>query len=206
MKKFKRKKGSRKGIPEKKKKILTKQTVWGLGIIFLMTASVIGFMWSDGGDVSYGEYQFKQSGNQWTTEINEGVATFYTLPQEVDYINLSSSALGVIKNTRMIYMTFDPDELDLTYIDLVRFDLEDSLPRYFEIFAVSGMTDESDDYDLPIVTCANATQFTPVIYMRSGNKTGISYENGCIIAEASINFNFVRIRDRILYGLFGIIK
>src|SRR3989339_224583 len=46
----------------------------------------------------------------------------------------------------------------------------------------------------------------PVVYFRHGNATSIHLENDCIIAEAAENAGFIMVKDRLLYGMLGVIK
>jgi len=177
-------------------------------IILIMVASAIGYMWSGGEEFRYKDFRFKrsESSNLWYSEINGQQVSFYSLPPDAGHVNVTEGVISTISGTKMIYITFDPNQTDLTYLDLTRFDLSENLPKYFDIYAVSGMTANYTGYALPIVTCENATAFLPVVYLKRGNKTEVYFEGNCIIAEAATSSDFIRIRDRIMYGLFGIIN
>ena len=75
----------------------------------------------------------------------------------------------------------------------------------FNVFIRAGFTEENQN-NVPIITCNDSTNFIPVIYFKSSNVTKVSIDNNCIIAEASNQADVIRIKDRLLYGIFGIIK
>jgi hypothetical protein len=51
-----------------------------------------------------------------------------------------------------------------------------------------------------------SSAYVPVIYFKYGNSTRIDFDNNCIIAEASSNVDFVRVKDRMLYEMLGVVK
>ena len=59
---------------------------------------------------------------------------------------------------------------------------------------------------MPIIACNDATLNVPVVYFKHGNATNIHIENNCIIAEASANADFIMVKDRLLYGMLGVMK
>jgi hypothetical protein len=75
----------------------------------------------------------------------------------------------------------------------------------FNIFVRQGFTAEND-YNFPVITCEDPTNFVPVIYFRSFNETKVYMEDNCIIAEALRQEDVERIKDRMVYGILGIIK
>ena len=68
-----------------------------------------------------------------------------------------------------------------------------------------GFTEENK-FDFPIITCDDATESIPVIYFRGANQTAIYEEANCIIAEAKREADFLRIKDRLIFGVFGVIE
>jgi hypothetical protein len=87
----------------------------------------------------------------------------------------------------------------------------------YNVFVRRGFTANST-YALPIITCNDSTENVPVVYFREGsatsttnrtnttNTTNIHLEGSCIIAEAKTNAGFVMAKDRLLYGILGVIK
>ena len=74
----------------------------------------------------------------------------------------------------------------------------------FNIFIRSGFTTPQNNF--PVLSCDDATEFVPVVYFKSGNFTKISLENNCILAEAAAHADVIRLKDRLVYGILGIIQ
>ena len=68
-----------------------------------------------------------------------------------------------------------------------------------------GFTTENE-YNIPVITCADATPTVPVLYFQRTNETKVYREGSCIILEAATDFDLLRLKDRILYGIFGVMK
>ena len=73
------------------------------------------------------------------------------------------------------------------------------------IYAISGITNNSINYNLPIITCENATSYVPVIHLKEGNDTKFSLKDDCIMAESSSKEGFIALKDIIIYTIFDII-
>lgn len=63
----------------------------------------------------------------------------------------------------------------------------------------------NNTFDMPIITCEDATPVVPIIYFKQSNQTKVSLEENCIIVEARNNIDILRIKDRLLYSMLGII-
>ncbi len=75
----------------------------------------------------------------------------------------------------------------------------------YNIYLRRGFT-TNNTFNLPAIACDDATSAVPVIYFRKGNATKIYLKNSCIIAEAPSNQEFIKAKDRILYGMLGVMK
>ena len=107
--------------------------------------------------------------------------------------------ITILREAPLILFTFDPDSESIYYIEMIRFDLVENLNKY----SVSGTTKPSDDYMLDIITCDNATSGQPVIYFNMSDQTEIIKKGNCIVANAK-NYEFLKIRDLILYASYGV--
>jgi hypothetical protein len=189
----------------KKQKESKKQTWMMAFIAFIMITSVIGFVWQGGTNkVRYNGIPFVEEANGWSTKIKGKNLIFNYLPQEVDYINVSPLLAQRLTNTVEIDTTYDVDDPFAEYIAKVQYTMGIGL-GHFEVFVVSGFTSENE-FAKPIITCENATVYVPVIYFKKSNQTMISLENNCIIAEAFYGEDLVKVKDRLLYAIFGVIK
>ncbi|PIN85997.1 hypothetical protein COV19_07310 [Candidatus Woesearchaeota archaeon CG10_big_fil_rev_8_21_14_0_10_44_13] len=206
MKKFKKTgrmmKESVEAEPERKKLIST-PTIFAIIIIVIMVASGIGYMWEGGNAIIYNEFKFNEAGDRIYTKIDGKRIDFSTLPENAEMINASKEAFWVIKNTKMVYMTSEPDSLFKKGIASAEFELQKSLAQE-GIYSVYAFTD-ANEFNITQVTCRNATLNVPVIYFMNSTETRITYDDGCIIMSAESDFAFTALKDRLMYGFYGII-
>ncbi|MBW2981481.1 hypothetical protein KY343_01245 [Candidatus Woesearchaeota archaeon] len=176
-----------------------------LFIVILMVGSVVGYMFGrDSGETyKYNDYKFLRAGNKFILKINGADIEFDYLPLDVSDINISSEILNKLSNKIEIDSTYDKDNKFKEGISVAQYDLE----QYFNIigiYFVNGLTAEND-YGMPIITCNTITESVPVLYFKESNQTKIWIENDCIIAEARSEIDFIRIKDRMIYGLLGVL-
>lgn len=153
--------------------------------------------------VKYGNHKFTRSEQDslWHfTNYDQGY-TFNYLPQEVDFLNISDGFVAKLKDTLEIDTTSEPDSRFAESISVAQFSLSQNLPQKFIRI---GFT-ENSTYDVPILTCDDATSNIPVIYFRSSNQTTIVEQGNCLIAESRDDYGFLRVKDRILYSILELI-
>lgn len=213
MKKFKKsKKRMLESQADQKEEKKSSKTLWmSLFICAIMILSVIGFMSNDGNsnsNLKYNNFSFSLTeDNQWILNPKspeKQQIMFYNHPSEVDYINISSETSSMLADTKMIYVTSDPDDLFKDAIGLAEFEMKDIMEKQ-GVYFVYSFTKENV-FNKTIITCKNATFSVPVLYFRHGNETRISYESNCIILESESEYGILRLRDRILYDFFGVIR
>ncbi len=191
--------GKRERDSDKKKQIIV-----SVVLALLMVLSALGVMiGSFSNDMRYGKYKFQINGNQYITKINGKETVFYSLPSQTDFINLSSSVTNKIKESYLVMLTFNPSETaNLPVIELVRFDFSQMLGKV----VISGVLNASESYkEFPIITCTNATLQTPVMVFNISDNTSIVEDVNCIYLNAR-GTELLRLRDRILYSYYGVIK
>jgi len=177
---------------------------------FIMIGSLFGIIFlgfRSGGrssnTISYNNFDFTNRGTFWTTEIG-GIplaATF--LPTDLELILVDNAAINKLKNKLQIDTTSAFNDSFAEGIALAQFQILPELSK-FTIFLRAGFTTTQNNF--PIITCDDATATVPVIYFKSANFTKISLENNCILAEASSNADVLRLKDRLVYGILGIIQ
>lgn len=170
-------------------------------IAFIMVTSVLGFIFgSDDETMSYGKHVFYKKNLKWVIRTDSGELGFDYFPAEIEHISLDENAKTAIINSKMVYVTYEPNQTNAGELGFAQFDISQKL-FLLDVYAGSGMTAENE-YDIPIVTCKNATQFVPVILLKQGGENEIRMEGGCIILDG----NPLMLKDRLLYGIFGIIE
>jgi len=184
---------------EKKNKI----GIWVIiFIVVIMLTSTIGYVFKGGSKEKYNDFSFSRTDDgRWYTKINGKQLAFNYFPADLEAINLSTNIVDKIKTTNMIYFTHDPKNRYSGDIAL----LKEIFWPYFQIYAEIGLT-EKNDFGLPLIDCNNATSAVPVIYITESNQTGFYIDNNCIVCEINSGEDFIAIKERLLYSLFGIME
>jgi hypothetical protein len=174
-------------------------------IAFIMISSIIGFIYSGESDTfKYKDIKFTRTQNQWSAVINNRKMVFNYFPAEVEGINVSSDVITALLNKPEIDTTSMVDDMFAEEIALAQYNMALTLNN-FNIYVRRGFT-TNNTFDLPIISCEDATFAVPIIYFEQSNQTKVSMENDCIIAEARNNFDVLRVKDRLLYSILGIIE
>src|SRR3989344_2872074 len=194
-----------KGPREKKK--------WGLilFIVFIMvgtTFSVVFFGFSTQAEVvRQNGTKFVDNGNPgqgklWTAKISGNYAAFSFLPGEVGDIAVPEGLSNALQNRLEIDFTSDSNSTYKEAIALAEHQMSLTLSAY-NVYLRQGFT-ANNTFNVPIITCRDSTSNVPVVYFRHGNSTRIYMNASCIIAEASANIEFIRLKDRLLYAVLGV--
>lgn len=156
-------------------------------------------------DLENGKYEFNRkldtAGNPYY-EVNKddiSFTSFYT-PDQIG-LSIPEDIQLILKNSNYFYLTFDPKEIDLSLIDYLRYELKNNIP--ISKFFIDSVLEENDIYQLPIITCNNASITTPVINIKSSNLTNIEMTNNCITIEFAQQ-NTLQVRDSLVYLMHGI--
>lgn len=184
-----------------------KQLLMGAIIVFIMVTSVIGFMFGRGSEeaVDYNGFSFVRKGNLWETKIDKQPVVFSYFPSQIELIEVDAPVISRMLSTPMLYLTYDQNQSEVEFIAQAQFELDTVLYGRFNIYSGKGLTKENE-YNLPVITCLNATSAVPVVDFRKANETIIHMEGECIIVGGRTGNDFIRAKDRLLYGMFGIIK
>ncbi|MFH1669081.1 MAG: hypothetical protein ABIA62_04085, partial [Candidatus Woesearchaeota archaeon] len=153
----------------------------------------------------YDGHDFKRTQLGWYTEINDQRVEFTYLPQDLEALDMGQDVIDRVKNSKVLYLTFDPNSKIVQSLELARFELAKSLAMNFGIQTLPGILNESAQYDLPIVGCKNATAAMPVLMFIEAERTNAYVSDNCIIIETD-DYSAVAMKDRLMYGLLGIIK
>lgn len=183
---------------------------WGLilFIVFIMIGTSFSFIFYGFSTVSekvkYNGFIFTNRDNVWIAKINGRDAAFSFLPSDVENVFAFDDAFKRLQGRLEIDVTYDVNSTFKESIAIAQHQLGLTLANY-NIYLRKGFT-TNNTYNLPVITCNDATLAVPVVYFRHGNTTNIHVENDCIIAEALNNADFIRVKDRLLYGILGVTK
>lgn len=183
---------------------------WGLIIlmVFIMIGTSFSFVFfgfappSD--KVDYNGISFTNSRNAWIAKINGQDAAFSFLPGDVERITVLNDSIKKLQGKFEIDATYDFNSTYKESIDIAQYQMGLTLSAY-NIYLRRGFT-TNNPYKIPVITCHDATQNVPVVYFRFGNITNTHTDGNCIIVEASTNLDFIKVKDRMVYGILGVIK
>jgi len=183
---------------------------WGLILfmVFIMIGTSFSFVFfgfsSIDEKVKYKELTFTNNNNIWIAKINGKEAAFSFLPSELEDIIALDDSIKILQGKFEIDVTYDLNGTFKESIALAQHQMGLTLAQY-NIFVRKGFT-ANNTFNLPIITCNDSTLNVPVIYFMHGNSTKIDAENSCIIAEAKSNADFIMVKDRLVYGILGVLQ
>ena len=177
-------------------------------IAFIMISSAFAVIFYGFADqttsLKYEGITFTKSNIGWDSKIDGKRYSFYYHPSEVEFINVSDRVLEKIASYQLD-MTSDSESEFKDTIALVEYDLSTLLNSNYNVFSRTGFINENEFY-LPIFNCSMATEDIPVIYFTFSNATSVSLKDNCIVVEARNDPDFLRIKDRLVYGLLSVIS
>ena len=175
-----------------------------LFIAFIMVTSIIGYIFADtqGTTTKYNGIKFTSTPNGWSAKIDGKMYLFSYDPRSLEDIEIPETVS--FDGVREIDATYDVNSSYRETIAQSLFELSHVLPDK-NIFLRAGFTTNSS-YDVPIITCKDATPFIPVIYYRNSNQTSIIHEGNCIILESYEGGSFLALTDKIAYKILGVIE
>jgi hypothetical protein len=183
---------------------------WGLiaFMVFIMIGTSFSFVFygfsPSGGKQKYNGFTFATNGNLWLGKINGNTAAFSYLPSDVEDIFSFKDFSSMLKGRIQIDVTSDANNTYKETIALAQHQMGLTFNAY-GTYLRQGFTG-NNSFGLAEINCDDASPIVPVIYFTSSNITEIEVQGNCIIAKASAQADFIRLKDRILYGYFGVIQ
>lgn len=191
-----------------KKKEKSRGKFFSIFIVVIMSMSIIGFLIGGGGGgeqkLEYNDQTFTRRGNEWVTLVNNRQLVFDYFPEQVEDIKINPEIIAKLK-TLEIDITYDINDSFAETIALSQYMMQQNLGAVTNIYLRQGLT-TSNDFNIPIITCDDATDSVPVLYFKQSNETKIYLEENCIMIEADSEAELLMIKDRLLYGYFEVIK
>lgn len=177
-------------------------------LVFIMIGTSFSFVFFGFSDfnevVRHNGIRFERFPDRWEARIGGKGAAFSYLPKDVEEIPVNGSIYDLLKGRLEVDSTYDYNSSSAQSIAIAQHQLQLTL-RNYGIFVRSGFTTNASELH-PVITCEQASSFVPVLYFAEGNETGIEVVNNCIRATASNKMDFIRMKDRMIYELFGVIK
>lgn len=183
---------------------------WGLilFIVIIMIGTSFSFVYYGFSGVEekvkYNEIVFVKFPDRWEAKINGRTAAFSFLPADVENVPVSGDLSKRLQDKPEIDITYDSNSSNSQSIALAEHQMSLTLANY-GIYVRQGFTANST-FELPVIICDDSTLNVPVVYFRYSNSTSIGLEGDCITAEASSSADFIKVKDRLLYIIFGVLK
>lgn len=148
------------------------------------------------------EYEFDQNLGMITTTLDGETVRFHNQASSASTIPYDDAADALL-DAPVIIVTFDPQETqNLEYYDVIRYELALAFPNL-----AGAVTQESEQYALPVRTCEEATAQNPVIELASGDPgvtVNESVNANCIMLSGNLT-SVVLAKDTLLYNYYGLI-
>ena len=179
--------------------------VLGVIIAFIMVSSILGYFGSQGSrTVRYNGHKFRILDNgMYSTQVDGQTIGFNFLPQHLGNMSYMDAAVAELSGKRMAVTTSDPQSKMARTIAEAEYLLVDSLFRLKIYPQPSYLTNGTDR---PVASCLNATEFVPVILIEQSNETTVEVVDHCVVMKAGNRLDFLAFKDRLIYGLLGILE
>lgn len=177
----------------------------------IMLLSVIGFVFSfnpsaQGSNFRYGDLTFRQTQQGFfTTEMSGRQIDFFFRPEDISDIEVPARVVEKLTGSRVVYITYYWNSTLADSMALLQFDAANLLDSLHTVFAQAASETENP-FSLPVISCANATSFIPVLLFQEANNTAIAADSenpDCIVLNASSESGFARAADRLKYALIS---
>jgi len=192
-----------------RKSKVKKEVVWSVVIAIIMVSSVFGVMLGsfvgNNGKIEYNGLSFALTDLGYKAKINSKEMFFSYSPYDAESIPVGQGVISKIASAKMVHITYNSSSPLREGMAQAQFSLSNDLYNLFRIYAPPSMA-QQNQYNIPVITCQNATSFVPVISFGEANETSISISNHCISLKAGSGNEFLFLKDRLIYGLAGIIR
>jgi len=190
-----------------KKKFINSKNLMAIFIVVIMVFSIGGIIVDNiaKDKYEYNGYDFISKQNSWSMKYEKKELLFDFFPKDVENIEVSSEVLEKLMSSRQIDSTFDPTDRYVQAIAKSQYDMNDVLSKSINAVVRPGMTMENE-YGTNVIVCGDVNSTMPVLYFKESNVTKVSVEGDCITVEAKSDYDLLKMKDRLLYGILGIIE
>jgi hypothetical protein len=172
---------------------------------------------------TYNGFVFEKIDNIWTTHITisnklTGKGESYSImfhytPDEVENVTTlinsrnESVTPNLFLNMPLIYITTEPNYPGAVVLGGVEISKTMAIvsKTYDLRTQIKSAMTKPGNYSFPIATCENITKTQRVIYLKLGNQTGISFDNGCVIVQGTDETELLRASERLAFEILRIL-
>ena len=181
--------------------------IWAVMVILVMAMSVIGFLSIDLSSLeSYNGFKLVNvDGRSWKV-VKVPDVVFLSHPADVAALPVTEEFMGVLKSAPILYVTSDPTDRNNATITAAVYDLVWPLAQENRVLRFGASVASISSTNLSDMNCANATSFVPVLEIKTGvNRSFEIPAPHCYRYSGVDSRDFIDFRDRVLYGLYGVI-
>jgi hypothetical protein len=172
---------------------------------------------------TYNGFVFEEIDNIWTTHITisnklTGKGESYSImfhytPDEVENVTTEKNTRNesvtpnLFLNMPLIYITTEPNYPGAVVLGGVEISKTMAIvsKTYDLRTQIKSAMTKPGNYSFPIATCENITKTQRVIYLKLGNQTGISFDNGCVIVQGTDETELLRASERLAFEILRIL-
>ena len=178
-----------------------------------MTGGLLGFVLTGVPSTQLGSVDSSITYNGFKLEITEiGVRTevegteyfFSAFPFDVDFLEVEPEIINLLTDSNMVVFTSNATSEEATVIGGFVYDIGQIMQAQGSFAQVAFTTE--NEFDFPVKTCNHATEFVPVMFIQRANNTAIRMVDNCVIINGSNSADLLRIKDRLGYGILGVIE
>jgi len=157
----------------------------------------------------YNYYTFDKEGLHWKTKWVRNdqpyILRLRYWPGEIEDITIIGKLNQVFNSSKNIYLTFNPEGSNLSYVALAAAELSLNINSALgrNMIAACLVNNTVECHTRPIVTCEDKDK--AVIYLKDAETPRVILSGNCMIIEGSKE-GLVQAAERILYTWYGIMR
>ncbi|UCD03997.1 MAG: hypothetical protein JSW73_05705 [Candidatus Woesearchaeota archaeon] len=145
---------------------------------------------------------------EYITDVKDATTRFAFRgdPRNISSINLDEDVVDIILNSNKIYLAYNPNEENLSKIAIAGIEIVRLTGNVFRIPSVEAYTEDADPVDpnVPLKTCEDATELTPIIFLEITDTTEIISEGNCIYVRGKNADELIEASDKLGMNLVGV--
>ncbi|MEM4755873.1 MAG: hypothetical protein QW594_01955 [Candidatus Woesearchaeota archaeon] len=195
---------------ERRKKILL-----ALVTAFLMISSILAVVTynqeQQATALEYNGFNFIQQqtkdGLFWSIKINKKQFLFQWHPSQLEEIPFTSTKPLLTESQKIAISSPNPKSLGETQANDLAYGIYmlDNHLKAIGKEVVHGLSDATG-FDIPKITCEDASPQMPVIVFMYANQTAVSVEQNCILLIGRSSTELLMISERMQYELLGVMQ
>ncbi|MFH0936338.1 MAG: hypothetical protein V1815_01510 [Candidatus Woesearchaeota archaeon] len=186
-----------------KREYRIKKLILPLILVFLMIGSTFTIFLSGSSnenEVKYNNLKFTKTDEGWLSYINNQKIVLMNNPKDLENIQISNINLQDLNSAQKIYLSINPNEnIQQAYL---HFNINIK-PLLKSNIINSCTVDIEKCANIPIKTCADASEFQKIIILKESNESKIEYKNNCLYISGNKE-ELDKIIDKLTLILLGV--